>query len=715
MMGLMTGMRITSCSFKDKSVSMQGAVGSITSSNHPILGPILHFTPRVFTSAIPRSVLLSDGDSRGIVSERWLARTWDTCTVAKRFFNSLTRRTTRRLDDRWAGRQNHKRRPRHSRNDGYDTDESKYRFRSTGEVKMHVEEQRFEPKDEPPFPWTSSSTRRSSRDRPEDKTDTKAFMSQSQGTLIARRPNDGPWTIILPAPPARMEMKREPRGEAEVQAVKVQVKVEEAKETQPPPPQPSDPAVDSTLAGKKAGKKVPGPNVPSIVTGMPLEHTQELHPDKTSDLILEDAKGPRENSHDQPPPVRVAAFQGEGQGGESPFPPKAAEVRQPRNGPPSVTLETSECKAPPIIEAGTGGTPIPFRRPFNPLLLTQTPHWEETTAESHQASTSQKRGKRQAGGQATVEDAHESTETEGDSHPGGSKKGTPPGRSEGLESQDTSMNDRSYAAKVRQAARNERIREIQRDKVIVEELNWERQYDDRHDFLLTYPQDGPSSRPRSPTPKTEEELAREREIERQRKREERERERDRRNNSRGRTVALQQMDLYWFCQVDVYQGFWATPWESNTPHQTSLVGAITVILESLLGFLEENASLVYCDPSHFEMTREWISRGNMSYPAYAHNARGGVIAQGIYTGVRVSAFQTSIPALELLISYDWQVSTDLHNQETYCENLNVELIASTPGYHMSVAPIKSHTGLNSCSRRRRDTCNCSVRSSSSIS
>lgn len=673
-MGLMTGMRITSCSFKDKSVSMQGAVGSITSSNHPILGPILHFTPRAFTSAIPRSMPLSDRDGRGVVSERWLARTWDTCTVARRFFNSLTRRTTRRLDDRWAGRQNHKRRPRYSRNDSYDTDESRYWFRSTGEVKTVVEEQRFEPRDEPPFPRTSSSTRRSSRDQPEDKADTKASMSQSQGTLITRRPNDGLWTIILPAPPARLEMKREPRGEVEVQAVKVQVKAEEAKETQPSPPQPSDPAVDSALAGKNAGKEIPGPSVPSIVTGMPLEHSQELHHDKTSDLIREGAKGPGENSHHDPPPVRVTAFQSEGRIGESPSPPEAAEVRQPGNGPTGVTLETSECKAPPIIEAGKGDTPIPFQRLFTPLLLTQTPHCEETTAESHQASTSQNRGKRQPRRQATVEDAHESTETEGDSHPGGSKKGTPPGRSEGSESQDTSMNNRSYAAKVRQAARNERIREIQRDKVIVEESNWERQYDDRHDFLLTYPQDGPSSRPRRPTPKTEEELAREREIERQRKREERERERDRRNSSRGRTVALQQMDLYWFCQVDVYQGFWATPWESHTPHQTSLVGAITVILEALLGFLEENASLVYCDPSHFEMTREWISRGNMTYPAYAHNARGGVIAQGIYTGVRVSAFQSSIPALELLISYDWQVSTDLHNQETYGEKLNVELM-----------------------------------------
>lgn len=672
-MGLMTGMRITSCSFKDKSVSMQGAVGSITSSNHPILGPILHFTPRAFTSAIPRSVPLSYGDVRGVVSERWLARTWDTCTVAKRFFNSLTRRTTRRLDDRWAGRQNPKRRPRYSRDDSYDTDEYRYRFRPTREVKMQLPEERFEPEYERPVPRTSSSTRRSSRDRPDDKADTKASTSQSRGTLITRRPNDGPWTIILPAPPARLEMKRESRGEAEVQAAKVQVKAKEAKEAQPPPPQPSDPAVDSALAGKKAGKEVPGSSVPGIVTDMPLEHTQELQPENTSDFVREDAKEPGENLYDQPPPVQVTAFHTEGQISESLSPPEGAEVQQPGNEPASVTMETIDGKAPPVTEAGIGSTPFSSQRPSTTLLLTQAPHWEETTAESHRDSTSQKREKGEPRRQATVEDEYESTETEGDSHREESKKRTPAARSESPESQDTSMNDRSYAAKVRQAARNERIREIQRDKVIVEESEWERRHD-RHNFLLEYPEDGPSSSPRRRASKTEEELAREREIERQRKRDERERERDRRNNSRGRTVALQQMDLYWFCQVDVYQGFWATPWESNTPHLTSLVGSVTVILEALLGFLEENASLVYCNPRHFEMTREWISRGNISYPAYAHNARGGVISQGLYKGVHVSAFQTPIPALELLISYDWQVSMDLHNQETYCESLNVELM-----------------------------------------
>ncbi|KAI3576549.1 hypothetical protein IWW34DRAFT_746490 [Fusarium oxysporum f. sp. albedinis] len=134
------------------------------------------------------------------------------------------------------------------------------------------------------------------------------------------------------------------------------------------------------------------------------------------------------------------------------------------------------------------------------------------------------------------------------------------------------------------------------------------------------------------------------------------------------------MDIYWFCQVDIYQGFWATPWRPDVPIQTSLVGAVTVILEALLGFLEENVSLVYCNPNRYWTTQEWITYGGISYPAYASNARGGVITRGSYKGVRVPAFQYTVPALELLYSYEWQVSSYLHDQERYCEELNIELM-----------------------------------------
>ncbi|KAI0098151.1 hypothetical protein GGR51DRAFT_538882 [Nemania sp. FL0031] len=100
-MALMAGMELTSASFPNKSISMQGAVGTLTSSNHPILGPILHFTPRNVENSLPTIFGDRIEDVYGKISGFWIARTWDTCSVAGSFYNSNRRRTVRRLDDRW--------------------------------------------------------------------------------------------------------------------------------------------------------------------------------------------------------------------------------------------------------------------------------------------------------------------------------------------------------------------------------------------------------------------------------------------------------------------------------------------------------------------------------------------------------------------------------------------------------------------------------------
>ncbi|KAI9686069.1 MAG: hypothetical protein M1822_004052 [Bathelium mastoideum] len=67
-------------------------------------------------------------------------------------------------------------------------------------------------------------------------------------------------------------------------------------------------------------------------------------------------------------------------------------------------------------------------------------------------------------------------------------------------------------------------------------------------------------------------------------------------------------------------------------------------------------------------------QGNSTYPAYALNARGGVIAEGTYVGVRIPAFETVIPALELLYSYSWQVDPYPRDPMHFCEEQNVELM-----------------------------------------
>ncbi|TGJ82441.1 hypothetical protein E0Z10_g6314 [Xylaria hypoxylon] len=100
-MALMAGMEITSASFHNKSISMQGAAGTLTSSNHAILGPILHFTPRNVESSLPMVFGERMRDVDGNINRFWMPRTWNTCSVAGSFYNFTRRRTVRRLDDRW--------------------------------------------------------------------------------------------------------------------------------------------------------------------------------------------------------------------------------------------------------------------------------------------------------------------------------------------------------------------------------------------------------------------------------------------------------------------------------------------------------------------------------------------------------------------------------------------------------------------------------------
>ncbi|KAH7205816.1 uncharacterized protein BKA55DRAFT_681771 [Fusarium redolens] len=171
-MGLTAGMKITDCSFREKSISMQGAIGTITTSNHPILGPILHFTPRAISSPLPRSLDQWSDDDRGVVNKSWLAQTWDVCTIAKVPFNSLKRRTTRRLDDRWTSYQAPDQSSRNQRH--------KRSFNTGGIVPVDVD-------------------RRQARKK--KKTKTKKSGRTGATLSVNRRPQDGIWTITQPHPP----------------------------------------------------------------------------------------------------------------------------------------------------------------------------------------------------------------------------------------------------------------------------------------------------------------------------------------------------------------------------------------------------------------------------------------------------------------------------------------------------------------------------------
>jgi hypothetical protein len=82
---LSIGMECTSASFEAGSVTMSGVAGTITSSKHPILGPMIHFAPRC-------SDKIDGITSDGQIHKAWAWRIMDNCIVAGRHYPSRLRR-----------------------------------------------------------------------------------------------------------------------------------------------------------------------------------------------------------------------------------------------------------------------------------------------------------------------------------------------------------------------------------------------------------------------------------------------------------------------------------------------------------------------------------------------------------------------------------------------------------------------------------------------
>lgn len=83
---LMAGMRCTDASFQGKSIAMDGEAGTITSSWHPMLGSIIHFSPR--NTLRPLGVQIRGGS----IEPAWMARMWDVVTIAGRKYDTRDRK-----------------------------------------------------------------------------------------------------------------------------------------------------------------------------------------------------------------------------------------------------------------------------------------------------------------------------------------------------------------------------------------------------------------------------------------------------------------------------------------------------------------------------------------------------------------------------------------------------------------------------------------------
>ncbi|KAL8826195.1 MAG: hypothetical protein Q9191_003954 [Dirinaria sp. TL-2023a] len=113
-----------------------------------------------------------------------------------------------------------------------------------------------------------------------------------------------------------------------------------------------------------------------------------------------------------------------------------------------------------------------------------------------------------------------------------------------------------------------------------------------------------------------------------------------------------EVNWLWICQADIIPGFWATPW-THLFSDAVCLGAMSVVLKVLETFTTKaNMKYVESQPRY----RRWHGDGKSTYPSYAHNSRGGIVVSGVYEPVRFSAFEHPIAAIELLHSYDHQVS-----------------------------------------------------------
>lgn len=663
-MGLMAGMEVTSASFGEKSVSMQGAVGTITSSKHAVLGPILHFTPRNTDGGPAYTFGYPFGHVRGFVDRYWIARTWDVCCVARRYLGWRARRTARRLDDRWVR----------------DLDKSTWNLPndSTSDEERQFGGTQYSFRRRNRKGWTRAIMLREEKagghrtKRPVADGD----ISNGRGKEVIKSgraipealPQDGEWTIRIPprsptgqvAPPTVDQQGNTNKSgtEAEVSTAGNEPETPDEAHTAPGPP--ASPSQEDAMPEDRL--RIPRPS------RWPTVEDISHHEGVSS------SNGPVSEAQNLPfgtEAVAEAALQ-KGSKKSNPTSPVISRRATVEDEASSRAKETTVTGEERLERTDTGG------RRFHPKL----PEKNETssTIASGKIRTRFERGlNAKSTNRIDVFDPHIDNEK---------------------------LLERGQTAKKLQASRAEKLRQVQRDKEIVEDSvkrgvirsPYEEAAEQITRLMLTdYAHNGEedgggnsrnawSASGDGPFPEEkqtkEEQEARERELKRELERRKRETARDLRNRTRNRASGLENVDLYWMSQMDVMRGYWATPWHSSTtPLYSALTGCVTVVLEALLGFLKSEY-IIYTH-QNFYTTAVWMCERNPgegersynhSYPAYAHNARGGVITTGHFVGCYITPFPSRVvPVLELAYSYDWQVK-ESPRDSTEVEVQNVELM-----------------------------------------
>ena len=119
------------------------------------------------------------------------------------------------------------------------------------------------------------------------------------------------------------------------------------------------------------------------------------------------------------------------------------------------------------------------------------------------------------------------------------------------------------------------------------------------------------------------------------------------------------VNWFWICQADIIPGYVATPWKGLFS-EAVCIGAISTILKGL-DVLTDSSTRRYVQTQ--QRCQDWIRAGNVTYPSYAVNAKGGVVVSGLYRPVPFAGFPNHLPPIELLHSYDSQVRRGVRHQQ----------------------------------------------------
>ena len=133
---------------------------------------------------------------------------------------------------------------------------------------------------------------------------------------------------------------------------------------------------------------------------------------------------------------------------------------------------------------------------------------------------------------------------------------------------------------------------------------------------------------------------------------------------------LGEINWLWICQADLIPGFVATPWRKLFP-EAVCIGAISVLLDVLESFTN-SSNCRYVESQ--DRCRSWIDTGKSSFPGYAHNADGGVVASGIYECVNFACLNGGMPPIELLYSYNHQVDRVYYQSTLHVKDSLGELV-----------------------------------------